>query len=411
MFPSARLAACLAVVVSAAAAEAEPRQWRDIIYDLPEGWFVGAGEDGILSILRADSDSPCRFCVIQLGPLRPGTTDPKAVLSFQTAVFTDPEDRGTLELVQPPQATLIGSRRAALAGLKSGGDMQVVLAVAREPAAGGGVQMLGFYAPLIEDHDLADATATLTATALPFFAGLRFVGLDDPGLLPPPVPGALAGLWWGQQGSFTLQMDMTQKFVIEQRRIVFWTDGYFYDGTPPGGLAPLDPVALRMAGDMRFGTYRADASALTLHFADGSVEVMPRSATGFADGGRDIARVETLPDGARIEGEISSFSYTGFTPGSGLSGGISSGAATTFRKDGTFTGESFGGVSAGFEGPGGDSTGGFTTQSEGQGGGTYDIRDGLLIQRPAGGGAPRVSMIYRLDDQVLIDDQLLAPPG
>ncbi len=402
--PAAALAVALALPL---AATAEPRQWRDVIYDLPQGWFVAGEENGILSLRKTGSDGPCRYCTIQLGPLRPGTTDPVSVLQFQTAIFTDPKDRASIKVLEQPKAAPIGPNPGALAGLMAGGDMQVVVAIARK----GGVQLFGFHAPIIDDTDLPEATATLSDVALPLFAALKFAGPDDPGLMPPPVPGDLSGLWWGWRAEWVMNLDLTQSYEVRQRRILFWTNGYFHDGTPPGGLAALDPVALRAAGDMDFGTYRTGPDGLTLHFADGRTEVLPRGGTGFMDGEREMAPVETLPDGARIEGTVATFSYVGFQPGSGLSGGVSGGSDTTFRKDGTYTGSSFGGATAGFEGLGGEPTGGFTTGSTGKTGGTYDIRDGLLIQLPADGSAPRQSLIYRANGEVMIGDLTLKPGG
>jgi hypothetical protein len=238
---------------------------------------------------------------------------------------------------------------------------------------------------------------------------MQFVSEGAASLMPDPVPGPLNGMFWGWYQYTGLGIDMMVRLEIDHRRLVFWSDGYFYDGTPPTGLAPLDADALRAAGDTTFGTYRKIGNNVELTFATGETETIRYVSTDqLTDKNRELYRSETPADGTRLNGGVSSFYYSGFTPGSGIEGGISSSSSTTFYPDGTYTGESFGGAFGNFVDGGGSLTGGFATSGDGPpDGGTYEIKNGVLIQYPSDGSAPSVSMVIRTEEGLLIDDQWL----
>ncbi len=395
--------AALIVCFGAAAARTEPRQFGNVIYDLPPGWTAGATENGVLNILSDLPGDRCEFCRIYLGPSRKGAGSPVAFLPSQTGVFVADDEKSDVRVVSGPEAMTLGGHKAAMAGISVGGDVQIIIAV----RLGDRFQLLGFYGSVIQDGDLQEAMAVFTEQAAPFFESLAYVSEGAKGLLPDPVPGDLSGLWWGWKNSWVMQLDLTMAYRMDQRRIVFWPDGQFYDGLPPEGLKRLDRRKLIDAGNTDFGVYAVQGSDLRLTFADGRTEVLPRRGADWVDGERALGRVEALPDGSTIKGAVSTFSYTGFAPGSGVSGGISSGSDTIFRKDGTYDGSSFGGAFGGFEGLGGDTTGGYATSGETPHGGRYEIRDGLLIQHPSDGSPPRQSLIYRAGGDIMIGDLFL----
>jgi hypothetical protein len=219
----------------------------------------------------------------------------------------------------------------------------------------------------------------------------------------------MEGLWWGFYTYSTIGMDMMMKMEMDHRRLTFWPDGYFYDGTPPNGLLPLNRDALIAVSDGHFGTYRKVGRRLMLTFATGEEERLTLGPDdSMEDDNRTLYKVDPLADGTKLDGGVSSFSYTGFTPGTGVEGGISSSSATTFLPDGTYTGTSFGGAFGNFVDGGGSLTGGFSTSSgDDSHGGRYEIKNGLLIQYPNGGSPPTQSMIYDTGDQIMIDDQFL----
>jgi hypothetical protein len=75
---------------------------------------------------------------------------------------------------------------------------------------------------------------------------------------------------------------------------------------------------------------------------------------------------------------------------------------TTFYPDGRYSGSSSGGAFGSF-----DSGGGYAVSNGDEDGGTYEVRDGLVIFRPAHGGQRRAMAAFRSGEHVLIGDQFL----
>ncbi len=70
----------------------------------------------------------------------------------------------------------------------------------------------------------------------------------------------------------------------------------------------------------------------------------------------------------------------GFAPGSGVSGGVSSSSLTVFYPDGRYSGSSSAAPIGSF-----DSGGGYAVSNGDEDGGTYEVRDGLVIFQPGEG--------------------------
>jgi hypothetical protein len=244
---------------------------------------------------------------------------------------------------------------------------------------------------------------------LPMFTSLQFLSEGAASLMPEPVPGDLQGVWWGWHQGTSIGIDGMMRIDVNQRRMVFWADGYFYDGTPPNGLLPLDATALMGAGNGDFGTYVEDGGKIVLTFASGAKEELEMIGNeGLNDGDNELYRVETVADDTFLDGGVSSFFYSGFTPGSGVEGGVTSASSTTFFPDGTYTGESFGGAFGNFTDGAGNLTGGFSTGGDGNAtGGRYEIKNGLLIQYPDDGSPPSASLVMDTDSGIIIDEQFL----
>ena len=113
-------------------------------------------------------------------------------------------------------------------------------------------------------------------------------------------------------------------------------------------------------------------------------------------------QVTPLADGARLDGSISWMYYSGFAPASGVSGGVSSSSLTVFYPDGRYSGSSSGGAFGSF-----DSGGGYAVSNGDEDGGTYEVRDGLVIFQPGDGSMRRAMAAFRSDEHVLIGDLFL----
>jgi hypothetical protein len=195
---------------------------------------------------------------------------------------------------------------------------------------------------------------------------------------------------------------------LDHQFLAFWPDGQFYEGTPPQGLSAFDPVPAQSQGDMSWGNYRIDGDTVTLAFASGETSSLTVKDEGLVRGETTLYPVEPLPDGTKVNGSLSSFFYSGFTPGAGLEGGVSAANYTVFNPDGTWTHEHSGGATASFVDGAGTATGGFTTGSTDKDTGTYEVKDGLIIRRANDGSAPQTALIFKSGNDIMIGTENLA---
>jgi hypothetical protein len=400
------LIALFLVVLGLIPASAETRQHGNVIFDLPPDWSAGILEDGIQTLLYDPEDEVCEYCYAYIGPGAAKSGDLMSYVAQNALMFIDEDDREDAEAVQAPQLTSLGNMPVAMTAYNIGGNMLVVMGYELSDR----FELVGFEVDTGYDYDEMEPNfARMQQTIVPMFENLQFLSEGAESLMPDPAPGPLNGMWWGWYQSTGIGLDGMMTLDIDHRRLVFWSNGYFYDGTPPTGLAPLDADALRAAGDTTFGTYRKIGTNVELTFATGETETLRFvNADQLKDDNRDLYRSETAADGTRLNGSVSSFFYSGFTPGTGIEGGVSSSSSTTFYPDGTYTGESFGGAFGNFVDGGGSVTGGFATGGDGsQSGGRYEIKDGVLIQYPSDGSPPSISMVIRTEEGLLLDDQWL----
>jgi hypothetical protein len=393
------------LLVFGTALRAETLQHGNIIYTLPPDWSAGRADEGIQVLLYDPADEVCEYCYAYLGA---GTEKSGSLIDYVTAtapLFLDEDDRASAEVMQAPTMSNLGSGPVALMGMRSGDDVLFVIGF-ELPSR---FEIVAFEAYGGYDGDEIEASIErMQQTIVPMFDGLQFVSEGAKSLMPDPVPGPLNGVWWGTYMAQTFGLDMMLKFEIDHRYIVFWSDGYFYDGTPPNGTAALDATALRNAADANFGTYLAAGNTVTLTFASGETEVLTLTDDDIADSDRTLYEADLVPTGTRLNGSVSNFFYSGFSPGSGIEGGMSGGSDTTFLPDGTYTGSSFGGAFGNFVDGGGSTTGGFATNSDGDAtGGRYEIIDGMLIQYPADGSPPSMAFVSRAGDGLLIGDEFM----
>lgn len=394
--------ALLALAFGATPGRAETRQFGNLVYEVPSGWEVGAAEKGVQYLLSDLPDDRCRFCQVMLGPARMGADDPLAILGAEKLRFIEPEDAATAKEMIAPRSLKFGNGRlAAITGILAGGDVHVTLAVRLTDR----VQLYGFRGDAGEPEDAKETLDVFGTQIAPFLERIAYVSEGAESLLPAPVPGPLAGLWWGWRDGWSSQIDGTMRYDMVYRTLVFWGDGQVYDGTPPAGLAPLDRAALLAAGDTDFGVYRVEGDTLRLTFSDGRTETLPREGDGWKDGLRKMQPGRPLEDGARLDGTISRSYTTGF--GVGTSGGMTSLSSTTFHPDGSYEGSSYSGAFGNFTNSVGDLTAGFATGASGDEGGRYEIRNGLLILHPRDGRTPNRVLVYRAFDDIMVGSLVL----
>ncbi|TRW98287.1 hypothetical protein FNJ84_05775 [Paracoccus sp. M683] len=311
--------------------------------------------------------------------------------------FVDEDDRAQFQIGMPAESTSVGAREAATLVMGDGTEMQVLVAI----RAGSDFVLTGFSAYNSEPEGLMADMEFMSTTYLPWLALLRYRSDGAPSLLPAPTPGEMEGLWWASRLDTNLGMDMLIRLDSSFRRISFWPDGSFYEGTSPGGTAVPDRAALDRAMLADWGNYLVRGDSIDLTYADGRTATLERNGEFISGDGYDMTRVTPLPDGSRLDGEISSVYYSGFSPGSGIFGGISSSSSTVFHSDGRYDGSSFGGSFGSF-----DSGGGYSVGSSDDANGQYEIRDGLIVFSPANGAAGRAEAVFWADDSIMIGDSV-----
>jgi hypothetical protein len=189
---------------------------------------------------------------------------------------------------------------------------------------------------------------------------------------------------------------------IDHHWLTFWPDGTFYYGTPPLGTAPFDQAERLAAGDMDWGSYRLEGDRLTLSYASGRVETLAAKDSTFRLGDRVMDPIKPLADGTRINGVVSTLFVSGFTPGIGMSGGMTATTDTTYKPDGTWEFGSFTGASSTF-----DNGTGFSTGSEKSDHGRYEVKDGMVVLYDQDGKAVASHYIFNSGSAVWIGSEAL----
>jgi hypothetical protein len=380
---------------------AETRQHGNLIYIIPPGWEIGAVWDGGTQILRSElPEDECEYCRIYVSP---GTkTGGKVVdwVTTQSRRFVE-EDESDPPEVTPMTAsgvTNIKGRPGAMLGQTVDGDIQVLVAI----QLFGRMELVAFEGPASDPDELAASMQVFERDVMPLVEGLRFVSEGADPLLPPPKPGPLTGVWWGTTNWWSLGLDGMMTLEIDHHWLTFWPDGTFYDGTPPSGTAPFVQDSLIAAGDMDWGSYEVDGATLTLSYASGQVETYDVKEDAFLQGDKRMDVINLLADGTKLNGMVSTIFVSGFTPGIGVSGGMTSMTDTRYNPDGTWEFGSYTGASSTF-----DNGSGFSTGSERSESGKYEVKDGLVIRYAKDGSIARSRYIFKAGSTIWIGSDML----
>ena len=404
------LAALSAFCLMLGSAGAESvRQFNNVLYKPPAGWTHGYSTGPWIVLIPEDPDTPyCQGCYFYIGTGADGVTDAVSYLATQTHLFVDAQKRDLVTINQAPSAVSAAGRIGAMMATNFDGRLMLTVAV----TVGNRIEVFGFEGP---SADQAQATATFQVFAEqfePFVGSLKFISEGAKPLLPEPKPGPLSGLWWGWKPVWVPTMDYQMRMELEHRLLVFWPDGTFYEGTPQSGLGLPDRRSLLAAGDLKFGSYITSGNRIKLVYANGVSATMPLIATTIVDDDRKMNSVEVFPDGTTIDGKLTSNFYAAFNPYAGMSGGATSMSEVLFFPDGRWESSSFAAASGSLTNVlTGEATGTFSSSSgiDSQHG-TYIVKDGVVVQSPADGGAPVISFIFTdPDGNILIGDQILEP--
>ena len=380
---------------------AETRQHGNIIFDVPSGWNLGAvREDGTLILWSDLPDNECEFCTIYIATSTQTGGRADSWVATQSARFLDPDDGETPEIrkVAAPELFPLNGRPAARMGQTVDGDLQSLFAVQLM----GRMELIGFEAPASDEAEVAAAMAVLARDVVALLESARFVSEGAKPVMPDPRPGDLHGVWWGTSTWWSMGLDGMMTMQIDHHWLTFWPDGLFYEGTPPAGTAPFDAKALLASGNMTWGSYRVEGDRLILSYASGRVETLTADGDKFTLGDRVMDPITPLADGTKIDGTVSTLFVSGFTPGIGMSGGMTAMTDTTYKPAGTWEFGSFAGASSTF-----DNGSGFSTGSEGSDRGRYEVKDGLVILYDQGGAVVASHYIFTAASTIWIGENML----
>lgn len=378
-------------------AMAETRQTGNLIFDIPNGWDAPVERDGRTTLWSDLPNDRCEYCRLLIGPEAAKSGSLADWLTRERLAVVDEDERDDWQVSRPAKLSGGNDRfPTAILGQTDGDDLQLLIAI----EAGTRYYLIGLQGSAGED-DLKETLGVAGEVLMPWMAGMKFVSAGAKPLLGPPAPGDMTGMWWGWRMDSTVGIDGMMKMENSYRHVIFWPDGTFHDGTPPGGTASPDRAALVKGPLTDWGNYTTKGNTVTLGYADGRSETMTRKGSGWELDDYELAEAAPLKDGAKLNGKISSTHFTGMVPGTGT-GGVGGGSETAFKPDGSYTGSSFGGGFGSFE-----AGGGYAVSSDRQTGGRYEVKDGLLIFRPTGGPPRAVLAFTTPQDEIMLGDQFL----
>ncbi|GAB4459859.1 MAG: hypothetical protein OHK0029_23030 [Armatimonadaceae bacterium] len=392
----------ITLLLSTEIANAQPFQFDNVVYDLPNKEWK-RGRTYLDHIILYDKGMDAYIRVFRSAPL-PEDLGIWAVNRLQKydQAKAQEDNKKPPEIVKTDQKTTVqnGKNLTLISQILDTGRRKRLLRVAVVIPAGKKADLITFESndPQVLQQRSNDFTR--------FIEQVKQLSGGAKPVIGKPTPGKLQGIWFGNKVGYGL--DGTQ---VQTQFYLFSPSGRFVstiiDGEP---LSPFDfERAVRLhPGDG--GNYLVRNGKLLLHYADGEKDEyeFERSTTKQGKPALKIAGtyhvlVKPPSNGARLQGTYSSVFYSSFTPGSGVSGGVSSSRTYTFKKDGTFISDRFAGASGNFENGSGDTTGGFTTGKTTDNAGTYRIENGLLILKEKDGKEVRRNIVIAEEGLVFID--------
>ena len=379
--------------VSLSAQDAGRYQFDDIIYALPKGWKKGKTKSNHVDIYSSENG------VASIKIFR-SEVKPRSVESWIAAkmkLVLDDKDRITKDL--DDRKLKIGTSTAFVSGRVVGkkvllgytlvGKKKTNIVIMKTRIARSGKAEQAFKDKLQKEF-------------LPFVLKLKYVSQGATPVLGAPVSGNLSGTFTGLKYAYGI--DLTTK--LDQEFYTFSKSGRFIRGLPKGtSLRNIDfGKAIRQFPDIA-GNYRVERGKIYFEYADGvkKSRKFNKTKTGFKIG-QTYTPVKMIADGAELDGFFNDLTYSSFTTGSIVKGGVVQTRSFRFEKSGEFTATKFSGAFGNFENSVGDSSGGFSSKnSHPKIVGRYEVKDGALKLKDDSGKIS-VCSIVQLGDRLLYID-------
>lgn len=371
---------------------AEVRQYGNVIYTVPEGWQNGSITHGIQLIHPEGKDTSCEDCMMLMPIGEPAQRPLPDDLKELATLIPGVENHGKARILQAPRVGEEGGRTIGVIAAQAGEMLYIVLAT----HAGDQVQALAFRGPGADHTTRARTLAAFEAQVVPMFLSARYLSEGAKPLLPRPVAGPLDGIWYGARPMWTVGTNRSLRQETDHELVVFWKDGFFYNGLPPNGLHDPDVASLFAAGDTRLGAYRVQAYRLSLLHGTGKTEEWRLNGEKIeVSDDLTLQRVPPLPDGARFGGRLDLFSDTGAGPHDHMSPS----GYVDFRRDGTWVSKTYS-LSGGLVPVAAHDDGLGLERS-----GTYEVVEGTLIRFD--GAEEHRNPIFRWHGGIMIGTQAL----
>ncbi|MDO5642220.1 MAG: hypothetical protein Q4G26_07520 [Paracoccus sp. (in: a-proteobacteria)] len=395
--------AAAAFLLCGGPALAEPLQYSDTVFNRPDGWVLYRGGEGFRQLGRRYRES-CDDCLMFVTASRPAPADLARLARDSARLFLSSDDP-TPQISTEPLAGDFGAMKMAMGSWMVGDDLLFIVPVQQGDKA----TIIGFRGPAGTPEQITETSETFETSLMSMIDGLYFIPPGKP-LMPPPEPGPFDGIYWGSVTRSTLGMDGMMQMDIQSRAVVFWKEGWFYDGTPENGMTPPTPAELVPweHGDGDWGTYRIEGNQISVTYTSGGTESfrVAASGTSFYDGDRQMFQAEQVPDGLRFSGSQTWSSYSGFNP-TIIVGGAASRSYVAYHSDGTYSGGGWSSVTATVQGQGIGAdqttlggTAGFRQSAPD--GGRYEVKGGVIHMIPDDGSAPYQKLIYRIGGGLMI---------
>jgi hypothetical protein len=392
------IAGCVTAASNSANGQANRFQFDDMIYTVPDGWKKGKQRDDRVSVYN--SKDGFRQIWLMKSVDRPKTERRlETWLNNSIESTLDEKDLPKLKNAMADRKIKTPSGQVKMTFQTAGRKVRLGYAHLGKQK----VNLVVFESRLPRDVDGASSLAKiLKEVLLPFCLKLKYVSEGERPLLGKPKRGELEGLFFGN--GYRYGADLNAKFTLNF--FLFSKTGRFFFGLPKGGGIPSFDFdgAVRKQPD-RSGNYQINDGQITFQYADGSTKTKPFERSGKSLKFGTVFTPATIPaDGTCYQGLYQDLHYSEFTPGSGVTGSVTSHRSIKFSRSGKFDTRRFSGVAGNLSDSANNTIANFSSsKKQPKAQGSYEINDGELLLKYSDGTKSKRSIVEINKSLIFID--------
>ncbi|MFK7768431.1 MAG: hypothetical protein AB8B55_14515 [Mariniblastus sp.] len=376
-------------------------QFDDVVYVLPDGWKKGKTRDGNVTIYN--SDSGYRAIQIFSSDRVPRNLNRWVSKKIKSVLEDDKKidkDAGDKLLPKEMWTSKSGEGLKGYLSTRISGPY-VFVGVSAVGKKKVNFVLMKIRAP--EGKEAGDLLKQrLSNEFFPFAQSLKFISEGAKPVLGKPADGDLEGTFTGLK--YTTNLDLSTNF--SQEFFTFSRSGRFVRGLPKGvSVNDIDFKEAVLKQQNRAGNYRVSGGKIFFEYADGTIveKKFEKTEKGFKMN-QNYFPVTIPPNGSKFDGLFNDLNYSGFSPGSGTTGGIVHQRTFRFSLSGDFVATQFSAVSGNFENGTGATTGGFSSsRKRPKVSGTYEVNDGKLLLTDARGKVAVCSLVQIGEKLLYVD--------